>query len=206
MIERVQVLMRRCIIRCMRTVPQVIIQAEFMALPLRIESIFGFVSLLHWVHGYADSLANRDHYPYLAYYFSEAIATINASGWGCCWFAEVTCLLQLVGISMDHLPPFRYSLNSSNRILLTKKELNKIIREDIFKQFIQVTLVDPPRGLNPKMAFYAEYFMKLRYILIVWPSYTLRHWVHALRIPLGQFRVGSHRLWIEIGHHMLLSS
>jgi hypothetical protein len=52
------------------------------------------------------------------------------------------------------------------------------------------------------MAFYAEHFMDLRDGLIVRPYYTLRHWMHALRIPLGQFRVGSHILRVEADHQI----
>lgn len=29
-----------------------------------------------------------------------------------------------------------------------------------------------------------------------------KHWMHALRIPLGQCRVGSHRHRVEIDHHL----
>ncbi|KAH9323866.1 hypothetical protein KI387_018505, partial [Taxus chinensis] len=33
--------------------------------------------------------------------------------------------------------------------------------------------------------------------LINWPVYITRHWLQALRISLGQFKVGSHRLRVE---------
>jgi hypothetical protein len=88
---------------------------------------------------------------------------------------------------MDHLPPFKYSLNAPGQLLLTKQELNKIIKEDIFRQYIQVTWVDPLRGLNPKMAFYAKHFMELRDGLIVQPPYTLRHRCMLSRFYLGNF-------------------
>ena len=44
------------------------------------------------------------------------------------------------------------------------------------------------------MAFYAKHFLELRDRLIIQPQHTFHHWMHALHIPLGQFRVGSHRL------------
>ena len=68
-------------------------------------------------------------------------------------------LLQSNGILMDKLPPYKYSLDDPGQLLLNKLELNRIIREDIYKQDIQVTLVDPPCELKPKMGFYLEHYM-----------------------------------------------
>jgi hypothetical protein len=107
-----------------------------------------------------------------------------------------------MGIQLDRLPPFRYSLDAPGHLLPTRQELNKIIRDDIYRQFVQITWVNPQGGLRPKMAFYAEHFLELRDELIVRPQYTLRHWMHALRIPFGQFRVGSHRLRVETDHQI----
>jgi hypothetical protein len=107
-----------------------------------------------------------------------------------------------VGIQIDRLPPFRYSLDAPGHLLPTRQVLNKIIRDDIYRQFIQITWVNPPGGLRPKMAFYAEHFLELRDGFIVRPHYTLCHWAHALWIPLGQFRVGSHRLRVETDHQI----
>jgi len=44
--------------------------------------------------------------------------------------------------------------------------------------------------------------MALRDDLIVRPSYTHRHWMRALKIPLGQFWVGSHWLRVEAEYHI----
>jgi len=52
------------------------------------------------------------------------------------------------------------------------------------------------------MAFYVEHFLELRDGLIVRPQYMFHHWMHALRIPLGQFRVGSYRLQVETDHQV----
>lgn len=52
------------------------------------------------------------------------------------------------------------------------------------------------------MAFYIGHFMDLRDGLIVRPYYTLYHWIDVLRIPLGQFRVGSHRLRVDVDHQI----
>jgi hypothetical protein len=201
-VERVQTLLLRRIIRCKQSVPHHIILAEFGARPFRLETVFGLVSFLHRIWGLADSAKGRDRYPYLAYCSSETIALSSPLGRARGWFAGVSDLLESVGIQIDRLPPFRYSLDAPGHLLPTRQVLNKIIRDDIYRQFIQITWVNPPGGLRPKMAFYAEHFLELRDGFIVRPQYTFRHWVHALRIPLGQFRVGSHRLRVETDHQI----
>jgi hypothetical protein len=80
--------------------------------------------------------------------------------------------------------------------------LNTIIRDDIYRQFIQITWVNPPGGLRPKMTFYIEHFLKLRDGLIIRSPYTFHHWAHALRISPGQLRVESHRLRVETNHQI----
>lgn len=145
-------------------------------------------------------IKSRDRYPYLAYFFSKTIACSTPSCRSRCWFTRVSNLLESVGIQLDRLPPFRYSLVAHGNLLPTRQELNKIIKEDTYRKFIQVTWVNPPRGLCPKMAFYAQHLLDLRDGLIVRPKYTFHHWMHALCIPLGQFRVGSHRHQVEMEH------
>ena len=44
--------------------------------------------------------------------------------------------------------------------------------------------------------------MDLRDELIAQPYYTLCHSMHTLHIPLGQFRVGTHRLRVEANHQI----
>jgi hypothetical protein len=95
---------------------------------------------------------------------------------------------------MDRLPPFKHSLDSHGHLQTTKHELNKIIKEDIYRQNIQVIRIAPPSGLKPKMAFYANHFMELRDNLIIHPPSMHPHLMDRLEIPLGQFQVGSHQL------------
>jgi hypothetical protein len=80
--------------------------------------------------------------------------------------------------------------------------MNSIIGDDIHRQFMRVTWINPQGRLHLKMAFYAKHFMDLRDELVVPTNYTLRHSMHALHIPLGQFRVVSHRLRIEMDHQI----
>jgi hypothetical protein len=193
-IERVQTLLLCRIIRCKQTVPHHIILAEFGARPFRLETVFVLVFFLHRIRGLTDSAKGRDRYSYLAYYSSKTIALSNPLGRAQSWFTGVSNLLKSVGIQMDRLPPFWYSLDAPGHLLPTKQVLNKIIRDDIYRQFIQITWVNPPGGLRPKMAPYAKHFLELRDGLIARPQYTFCHWVHVLRVPLTQFKVGSHRL------------
>lgn len=39
--------------------------------------------------------------------------------------------------------------------------MNKFIRDDIYKKYVQVTRLDLPKGLKTKMAFYAKHYLKL---------------------------------------------
>lgn len=64
-------------------------------------------------------------------------------------------------------PPFNNSLNDSKRLSLSKQEMNKIIIDDIYRQYVQVTWLDPLGGFRPEMAFYAEHSLVLRDDLIV---------------------------------------
>jgi hypothetical protein len=126
-----------------------------------------------------DSMKGRDWYPYLAYCSFETISLSSSSGRAQCWFTGVSDLLESVGIQIDLLPLFRYSLDAPGHLLPTRQVLNKIIRDDIYRQFIQITWVNPPGGLCPKMAFYAEHFLVLREEFIIQPHYTLFHWAHC---------------------------
>jgi hypothetical protein len=69
---------------------------------------------------------------------------------------------MLVGISIDPLPLFRYSLDSHGHLLLARQELNKFIQNDIYSEFVQATWKNPQSGLRLKMAFNIEHFMKVR--------------------------------------------
>jgi len=59
-----------------------------------------------------------------------------------------------------------------------------------------------PWTFHQGKTFYADHFMELRERLIVWLPYIHHHWMHALRIPLGRFRVGSHRLRVDAEHQL----
>ena len=52
------------------------------------------------------------------------------------------------------------------------------------------------------MAFYAEDFLEFKAGLIVRAQYSFCHWMHALQIPLEQFKVGSHRLRVDSDHQI----
>ena len=134
-VERVQILLLRRIIKCKQIVLQHIILAEFGAQPFRLKTIFRLVSFLHRIQGLADSSKGQDKYPFLAYCFAQTIACATHLGRAKCWLIGVSSLLASVGIQLDCLPLFQYSLDALGHLLPTRQELNKIIREDIYKQF-----------------------------------------------------------------------
>ena len=115
--ERVQILLLRRIIRCKQTVPQHIIPAEFGAQPFRLEIAFRVVFYLHRIRGLADSSKGWDRYPYLAYCFAQTIARANHPGRAKCWLTRVSSLLASVGVQLDRLPPFQYSLDAPGHLL-----------------------------------------------------------------------------------------
>jgi hypothetical protein len=173
--ERVQTLLLQCIIRCKQTKPQHIILVKFGAQPFRRETIFKLVCFLHCIRTFADSVSERERCLYLAYFSSETISLSSPSSWDRGWFAGVSTLLEYVGIQIYHLPPFINFSDAPGHLPLTRHELNIIIRDEIYKYFIHITWVNPPNGLQPKMALYTDYFLELRDRFIVRPQYTLYH-------------------------------
>ena len=80
-----------------------------------------------------------DRYLCLAYCSSESITSANHSGHPQCWFVGVLDLLESTDILMDQLPLFQYSLDVLGHLLPIRQELNMIIQDDIYMQFIQIT-------------------------------------------------------------------
>jgi hypothetical protein len=80
-----------------------------------------FSSLFHFcsIRSFVDLAKGRDQYPYLPYCSSESIALYSPHGCTRCWFARVSDLLESVGISMDRLHEFRYSLDKPGHLLPT---------------------------------------------------------------------------------------
>ncbi|KAH9310554.1 hypothetical protein KI387_025589, partial [Taxus chinensis] len=105
---------------------------------------------------FGDFFDERDRYPYLAYCSSVSIA----QAMGRYRFSGNFALLDLVGIQIDCLPPFQYSLNTPSHLLPTKQVVNRPIQEDIYRCFIQTTWVNPHGGLCPKMSFMQSIFLR----------------------------------------------
>lgn len=102
-------------------------------------------------------------------------------------FPEAPSTIQILPVSRHLWPPTQV--------------LNKLTREDIYRLFIQVTCTSPSTSLGSKMS-YLEHFLEFQDGIIVCPPCTHKHWMHSLKIPLGQLKVGSHRLWVETDHHI----
>jgi len=48
------------------------------------------------------------------------------------WYSGISTLLQMIEISIDRLPHFKFSLDKCN-LLLTKKDINEHIQENIHR-------------------------------------------------------------------------
>ena len=64
--------------RCPKTIPQDMIQVEFVAHPMHLESILRLVSFLHRVRSLGDLALGRDQYPFLTLCSCEEIASTSA--------------------------------------------------------------------------------------------------------------------------------
>ena len=78
-----------------------------------------------------------------------------------CWYTQVSALLGLIGISLDHLPPFHFSLDAPTHLLPHQQELNEHVRLNIYRQYVINTWKNPPSGLRSCMAFYVEHFLEI---------------------------------------------
>ena len=84
---------------CPKTIPRDIIQVEFVAHPMHLESILRLVSFLYRVRSLRDLALGRDQYHFLTLYSCEEIASTSADlhprgKW--CWFFEASFLLWYV--------------------------------------------------------------------------------------------------------------
>ena len=80
-------------------------------------AIFYLVWFLHRPRGFVDNASDRDRYSYLAYCLSISIASAKSGSHTRCWYAHASSLLGSIGIDIDHLPPFQFSLDASAHVL-----------------------------------------------------------------------------------------
>lgn len=196
-VERIKIHFLQCIIKCHRSTLHNIILVEFGAHPFRLGTRFDLFWLLHQLWSFVDCPDDSHIFSYLAYYSYKEVAGSDSGHRSHCWYIRASALLGLVGISMDHLPPFQFSLDTPTHLLPPQGELNEHIRLDIYRQYVITTWRNPPCGLHLRMAFYVEHFLDIQDGIILHPQYLTRCWTHALCIYLGSFRVGSHLLRIQ---------
>ena len=121
-----------------------------------------------------ETCANRNRYSFLAYFSSMKIMRSNTSTRSRCWYAQATSLLDSIGIEIDRLPPYQFTLDALAHLLPSRQELNEHVRQDIYRQYITTTWCHPPGGLRPKMAFYAEHFLEIQDCIVVRPTNLYR--------------------------------
>lgn len=98
--EQVQTLLR-LVIQCKRTVTNYIVQAEFQFIP--------FVS-----NAFSNSTFHLHRLRFMGDYTMERSKSLNGQKH---WHSKASCLLQLIGISIDKLPHLNYSLNAPSQPL-----------------------------------------------------------------------------------------
>lgn len=126
--------MIHCIIRSKSIVLHAIIQLEFATHPFRLETNFRLVLFLHQFGVLLTQLLGGTvTIPCLLLLRGLGIEQTHYMG------LEVSRLIQSVGIQMNHLCPFTYSLSAPRHFLVNKTEMNGIIKDDIYRQYIQVT-------------------------------------------------------------------
>lgn len=196
-VERLQVLMLSRMIRAKSSVPHEIMLAEFGATPLALEAAFQAVTYLHRIREFGDTTSGRARLPWLALTSSMDLA---GRGDTHCWYSRLSKWMTSLGLDMDRLPPFRYSLDDPRLCWeMTRHEISQVIRADLLQLHTYRTWIYPTR-LPTKMATYRDHFLRISDDgLITSPGYTGTHLSHSLRISLGQLRVSSHRLDIEAG-------
>ena len=149
-----------------------------------------------------ESVVDQHKYSHPAYDSSVEIMRSDTSTRSHCWYAHATSLLGSIGIEIDRLPPYQFSLDALAHLLPSRQELNEHVRQDIYRQYITTTCSNPPGGLRPKMAFYAKHFLEIQDGIIVRLAYLYQCWNHVLWFSLSSFKVGSHSLRAQIDHHM----
>jgi hypothetical protein len=78
------------------------------------------ILLLYRIRSLLDTVKGGEQYPYFAYYSSESIASASSLICSRHYCVGVSDLLASVGITMDWLPLFRYSLDALGHLLPTR--------------------------------------------------------------------------------------
>lgn len=190
-IERPHVMMISRMIRNKPFVPHEIIRAELVAGPMVVDALFQTVTYLQRIQQ-----MDPHRYPRLALQSSQFIAS---EGHTRSWYARILTWFVTHGLQIDHLPPFRYNLDTPLP-RLTREQANRLIRSNLLGLHIHGTWIAPSLELGTKMQFYRDHLMRLTNDgFIMRPNYMDIHMSHAMRIAINQIRVSSHRLRIETG-------
>ena len=177
--ERPQVLMLARMIRSKRSVPHDIVRAEFAAPPMVVEALFQTVTLLHRLRELPpERLARRAF---------ESSRQLAEEGHTRGWYTQVLEWFARYHLDIDRLPPLQYDPDAPQR--LSRTERNKVLRQDLWQLYIQVTWCSPPRELMTKMQYYRTSFLQLSQDgFIERPQYLEVCLPHANRVAIGQLK------------------
>ncbi|KAH6558407.1 hypothetical protein KP509_1Z065800 [Ceratopteris richardii] len=190
-IERPQITMISRLLRSKPSVPHDIIRAELGTPPMLVEALFQLVTFILRVRELPTSRLTR-----LAFESSRHLAETGHEG---VWYAQTYRWLADHGMGITDLPPFQYDL-SSPHITLSRSERNRIIRQDLLQIHVRETWIAPREPLPTKRQHYREHFLTVTADgFIQRPRYMDTYMAPAERVAIGQLRLSSHQLEIEIG-------
>ena len=156
-------------IRSKPSVPHQIILAEFGASPLQLDVAFQAITYLHRVKDFSSSSDGRLRIPWLAL---SSSMTLSADGDQRCWYSRLSSWFTRLGLDLDRLPPFQYSLDAPpSPFSPTDQEVNRLIRADLLQLHTWRTWFHPK--LPVKLDFYHRHCLQISHEgFIILPSYT----------------------------------
>eukprot|EP01018_Ginkgo_biloba_P023883 Gb_08807 [translate_table: standard] len=119
-------------------------------------------------------------YPYLALKSSMEQAERGSNS---CWYARASSLLRLIGLGINRSPPHNFSVDALD---LSKGEINKGIRTEIYRAYLRYSWHDPRESLSSKLHHYLDLYLQLSDGFIQRPRcspyYEIRGWFFCLFI------------------------
>ncbi|KAI5054061.1 hypothetical protein GOP47_0031046 [Adiantum capillus-veneris] len=190
-LERPQVCMISRLLRSKKTVPHDIIRAELATPPMVVEALFQTVCFIQRMRELPPDRLTRRAF--------EAAIQLSESGHARAWYSQVRAWFEGHGLDMESLPPFQYDPHSPS-VHLSRSERNLVLRQDLWQLYTRRVWESP--GLGTRMSDYRDQFLTiLSGGFIQRPRYMDTYMPHSSRVAIGQLRVASHRLEIEIGRH-----
>ena len=188
-IERPHICMISRLFRGKHSVPHDIVRAELASPPMVVEALFQTICFIQRVRELPPDRLTRRAF--------ESAIQIAESGYDRAWYTQIRAWFGAHGLDLESLPPFQYDPDSP-QVHLSRSERNMVLRQDLWQLYIRQTWITSP--LQRKMSHYRDHFLTiLEDGFIQRPRYMDIYMPHSSRVAIGQLRVASHRLEIEVG-------